>query len=272
MREDAESKAQLRLVAGQGEVGATFPGAVGASAAATAGQLNNVQPGAGQSDSAPREYPIDNDHPPQQEVAYRGRDYQGPLSLGDPGVTASLWKEARADNDLFHDNRAWQPMDLITIQITENSEGSKEADTKIKAKSTVEAAISKLLGIEATAHNANPNLDPSALINAATKSEYEGTGETTRKGKLTATISGMVAEVLPSGVLRVEGQKIISVNSEEQIMVISGLVRPRDINSDNIVDSKKVANMRIDYYGKGTVGEIQEPGWLMRAINILWPF
>ena len=82
----------------------------------------------------------------------------------------------------------------------------------------------------------------------------------------------MVAEVLPSGILRVEGEKIISVNNEEQVMVLSGLVRPRDISSDNEVLSSKIAQMRVDYYGKGTVGEAQYGGWLGRILRILWPF
>ena len=55
-------------------------------------------------------------------------------------------------------------------------------------------------------------------------------------------------------------------------MVISGLVRPRDVNSDNEVPSNKVANMRIDYYGRGTVGEAQYGGWLGRALRKVWPF
>jgi flagellar L-ring protein precursor FlgH len=82
----------------------------------------------------------------------------------------------------------------------------------------------------------------------------------------------MVAEVLPSGVLRIEGQKIISVNNEEQVMVISGLVRPRDINSENQIDSSRLANMRIDYYGSGIVGEAQRGAWLSRLMRTLWPF
>jgi flagellar L-ring protein precursor FlgH len=85
-------------------------------------------------------------------------------------------------------------------------------------------------------------------------------------------MSAVVAEVLPSGLLRIEGEKIISVNNEEQVMVISGLVRPRDITSDNEVLSTKIAQMRIDYYGKGTVGEAQYGGWLGRVLRIIWPF
>jgi flagellar L-ring protein precursor FlgH len=82
----------------------------------------------------------------------------------------------------------------------------------------------------------------------------------------------VVAEVLPSGLLRIEGEKIIAVNNEEQIMVISGLVRQRDISSDNEVNASKIAQIRIDYYGNGTVGEAQYGGWLARALRIVWPF
>jgi flagellar L-ring protein precursor FlgH len=82
----------------------------------------------------------------------------------------------------------------------------------------------------------------------------------------------MVVEVLPNGILRIEGEKITSVNQEEQIIVISGLVRPFDIGPNNEVDSSRIANMRIDFYGKGTVSESQHGGWLGRTLRTLWPF
>jgi flagellar L-ring protein precursor FlgH len=102
-------------------------------------------------------------------------------------------------------------------------------------------------------------------------SEFTGDGETERKGNLTGKISAMVVEVLPSGILRIEGEKIVSLNSEEEIMVISGLVRPEDVNSKNEVDSSKVANVRIDYYGNGTIGDAQRGGWLGRVLRRWWP-
>jgi flagellar L-ring protein FlgH len=200
------------------------------------------------------------------------RDYSGPLALGDPGISSSLWQESKRDNVLFRDERAWQPLDLVTIIISESSEGKKEADTEVKHKSSVVAAIEFLLGLEKSIPEKNPDVDPANLINAQTTNDFKGEGETTRKGTLKAKISAMVAEVLPGQILRIEGEKIISVNEEEQVLVISGLVRPRDINSNNEVDSSKLANLRIDYYGKGTVGEAQFGGWFSRLVRILWPF
>ena len=102
--------------------------------------------------------------------------------------------------------------------------------------------------------------------------EFKGEGETNRKDTLKGTISAVVAEVLPSGLMRIEGEKIVSVNAEEQIMKISGLVRPRDVNSNNEVLSSKIANVRIDYYGRGTVDEAQYGGWAARILHRVWPF
>lgn len=76
------------------------------------------------------------------------RDYQGPLSVGDPGVTSSLWRESRASNELFRDHRAFNPMDLITIVVSESAEGKKSADTEVKESSSITAAIKSFLGLE----------------------------------------------------------------------------------------------------------------------------
>ena len=200
------------------------------------------------------------------------RDYTGPLALGDPGVTASLWHESRGGSELFRDDRAWQPMDLITIVVSETSEGKKEADAEVKQDSEYSASIDNLLGAEKDIKTKNPNLDLSNLLKAATSNSFKSDGSTNRKDTLKARISAMVAEVLPSGILRVEGERIISVNSEEQVMVISGLVRTRDINSGNEIESAKIANLRIDYYGRGLVGDALHGGWLGRIIRVVWPF
>jgi flagellar L-ring protein precursor FlgH len=202
----------------------------------------------------------------------QGIAYKGPLDMGDPGITASLFRESQAGNDPFRDYRAWQPMDLVTIVVTEQSLGQQLANTEIKAKSEYLAAIENFFGLEKqTANWSNPP-DLTSLIQAQTRNDFRGEGRTLRQAQLNARVSAVVAEVLPSGLLRIEGEKIIAVNNEEQVLVISGLVRQRDINSNNEVNASQIAQVRIDYYGKGTVGEAQYGGWLSRLLRILWPF
>ena len=200
------------------------------------------------------------------------RPYQGPLTEGDPGVTSSLWRESQTGNEPFRDFRAWQAMDLVTIVVTEMSLGRHIANTEVRSKSEYLAAIENFLGLEKQTQNWSQPPNLSSLIKASTQDDFRGEGRTIREGQLNARISAVVAEVLPSGLLRIEGEKIISVNNEEQVMVISGLVRQRDISFENEVNASKIAQIRIDYFGKGTVGEAQYGGWLGRALRILWPF
>jgi flagellar L-ring protein precursor FlgH len=198
--------------------------------------------------------------------------YRGPLDAGDPGVTASLWRESQGGNEPFRDFRAWQAMDLVTIVVNELSLGQQLANTEVKSKSAYLAAIENFFGLEQQTQNWSNPPDLTSVIQATTQNDFRGEGRTIRQAQLNARISAVVAEVLPSGLLRIEGEKIIAVNNEEQVMVISGLVRQRDINSNNEVNASQIAQIRIDYYGKGTVGEAQYGGWLSRLLRILWPF
>jgi flagellar L-ring protein precursor FlgH len=173
-------------------------------------------------------------------------------------------------------------MDLITIVVNESTNAKKEGTTDVKQESSFSAALRNLFGIEGWSQldifdsgtsGATPSgADLSNLVRASTTTDFKGEGSTERKGKLSGKISAMVAEVLPSGILRIEGEKIIALNSEEETMVISGLVRPEDINSANEVDSSKVGNVRIDYFGEGTIGDAQRGGWLGRVFRRWWPF
>jgi flagellar L-ring protein precursor FlgH len=163
-------------------------------------------------------------------------------------------------------------MDLLTIVVSEQSLGQQLANTEVKSKSQYLAAIENFLGLESQTKEWSHPPDLTSLIQAQTQNDFRGEGRTLRQAQLNARISAVVAEVLPSGLLRIEGEKIIAVNNEEQVMIISGLVRQRDINSNNEVNASQIAQVRIDYYGRGTVGEAQYGGWLSRLLRILWPF
>lgn len=193
--------------------------------------------------------------------------YQGQMTSN-----PSLWPDESQGTSLFRDIRAFQSMDIVTIILNEKSEGQKKADTSAESSYSLVAAIKNFFGQEETWKANNLGLDPSNLINAETDSKYEGKGETKRAGTLRAKMSAMVLEVLPNGLLRLEGTKIISVDHEEEIMVISGLVRTKDIDAANQVDSSRIANMRVDFYGRGVLGENTFPGWFARLVRNFWPF
>lgn len=216
---------------------------------------------------APTQFP----RPPQVPTLPPGS--QSPYLQGQMTANPSLWPDEGQGANLFTDFRAFQAMDVITILVNESSVGSKKTKTDTEGKFNILAGISSLFGVETKSWVSNNEaLKPESLIQAKTETKYEGEGETKREGAFKAQLSAVIMEVLPNGLMRIEGSKIVSVDSEEEVMVISGLVRNRDIDSLNRVESNRVANMRIDFYGRGVLAEQQAPGWGARLFKLVWPF
>lgn len=185
----------------------------------------------------------------------------------------SLWPDEGPASSLYRDFRAFQPLDIITIIVNESSEGKKSADTEAKSQVSILAGIAKLFGIETKKWKSNnAGIDPTKLIDASTKTNFKGEGETNRSGKMLAQVSAVIKDVLPNGLLRVEGRKSITINREEEVIVISGLVRPSDINAFNQVQSNRIADLEISFFGNGVLGDEQGPGWLYSFFRSFWPF
>ena len=184
--------------------------------------------------------------------------------------TDSLWPASYNGNLYFGDHRAGAMGDIITVIITETSAADEKATTDTGRTSQINAGIPNFFGWP----GAHPpqNTNPAMLINANTTNTFSGTGETTRTGTLTATISAKVVEVFPNGNLAIQGQREIYVNNEKKEILLQGIVRPRDIASDNSVQSTQVADAKIMLTGIGVIGEKQRPGWFTRLFDGLWPF
>ncbi len=164
--------------------------------------------------------------------------------------------------------------DIITIKIEEKQTGSKSADTNAQRESTLTNSINGgavgAIGIPGVRLGAE--LQRSLGVDASSKNKFTGKGATNRADTLTGTLSAMVTEVLPNGDLRVEGRREVAVNSEKQIMTLSGIVRRVDVDTRNTVISSAIAEAKIEYSGLGVVDDVQRPGWLVRILDWIYPF
>lgn len=202
--------------------------------------------------------------PPPPEVALLAPSTPAP---------GSLWRPELAANYAFVDVRAHFPGDLLTVVVSEQSEGSKDATTDSSAESSISASVEEFFGIPAAAVKFLPKgFNPESIVKATTARSSTGEGETKRTGRLAASITVRVVGVDASGNLHVQGDKVITVNREEQYIVLTGTVRPEDIAADNSVLSSRLADAHIDYYGKGTVGDKQGTPLVHRLFDWLWPF
>ena len=182
----------------------------------------------------------------------------------------SLWQAS--SGGLVEDFKARAKGDTVTVVITETASASKSATTNTARTTALSAGIPNFMGLETNMTGINKWMDLNKLLSADTSSKYDGSGSTTRKENLNATLTARVVDVLANGNLLIEGRRNVMVNHEDQIIVLEGTVRPKDISPDNIVYSAQIADARITYSGKGIVSDRQQPGWLMNIVDKVWPF
>lgn len=200
-----------------------------------------------------------------------GQIFVPPPSL-DEQRAGSLWRRQASGNQPFSDVTARYPGELLTVLVTEDDSGAKTADTTTDRESSVFASLEQFFGLPQQLAEKNPDIDPTQLIRANSAWDYDGAGATSRQGSLTARITVEVKAVSPTGNLWVQGNKIVSVNNEDQHVVLSGWVRPTDISAANEIESTRIADARIEYFGRGPVGRIQRPGWGVAVLDWVWPF
>jgi flagellar L-ring protein FlgH len=70
----------------------------------------------------------------------------------------------------------------------------------------------------------------------------------------------------------IEGRQEIRVNYELRELIVGGIVRPEDIESDNTLESTKIAQARIAYGGRGQITDVQQPRYGQQVLDIVLPW
>ncbi len=164
---------------------------------------------------------------------------------------------------LFEDNKAFRIGDVLSVTLMESTNASKSAATSTDKDDEIDISASTIFG--STGPSINGNL---ALTNSLDgERAFSGSGDSAQSNSLSGEIAVTVVDVLPSGNLVVRGEKIIGLNQGSEFIRISGIVRPQDVSTDNIVVSSKIANSRIFYGGGGVIAESNTRGWLSRFFD-----
>jgi len=198
------------------------------------------------------------------------------------GDNGSLWQTRSSFNGLFIDTKARNLGDIVTVKIEESAKATNKANTETERTSGLEAGIDKLFGIEdwwqdeilPDVNGKWPKIDPfgNPSVKGSLKSDFKGDGETSRSGNLEAFITCRVVGVMANGNLKIVGTREVMVNHENQLIILSGIIRPRDISDTNIILSTFISDAKIAYSGSGVVNDRQRPGWLANLLNDVWPF
>ncbi|MEQ8504065.1 MAG: flagellar basal body L-ring protein FlgH [Rhodospirillales bacterium] len=183
----------------------------------------------------------------------------------------SLWRAgARA---FFKDMRAKQVGDIVTVEMTLSDSAKLDNKTERDRSDNEAANVTNLLGFEGELTRYLPDgVNPAAIANFGNTHATEGDGSIERSEEISLTFAAVVTQVLPNGNLVIMGRQELRVNSELRELMVTGVVRPSDIDSDNQISHEKIAEMRVAYGGRGTLTELQQPRWGMQLWDILFPF
>lgn len=174
--------------------------------------------------------------------------------FSEDSISANLYDPASPPS-WVSDARARKVGDAVTILILETSSAETQADSTEDNNYNLQASIS----------------DSRNSITGGLEFDQGGSGRgrTTRAGRVRAQITARVNQRLENGDLMVGGSQLITVNGEQQLIAIEGVVRPVDLTADNTVLSSRLMNSRINFNGEGWVTDTQRPGWLRRLLRFI---
>ncbi|WP_024954637.1 flagellar basal body L-ring protein FlgH [Sulfurospirillum arcachonense] len=182
----------------------------------------------------------------------------------------------QGDNPLFSDLKAMHPNDIVTVVISESivqsSDGSKSISEE--NKDSLGAGLMTNNGGSGTLNKITDTFNKYGNIGfeAGSTNTYTGTGSNTRNESFTTTISARIIKILGNGNYFIEGSRELLVNGEKQIVQISGVIRPYDIDQKNTIDSKYIADAKILYKTEGEIDRATQKPWGSKLVESLWPF
>jgi flagellar L-ring protein precursor FlgH len=183
----------------------------------------------------------------------------------------SLWRQG--SRAFFKDQRARQIGDLVTVKVRVTDRAELQNQTSRSRNGKDSMGVPNLFGIESNLPAILPEaVDPSALVSTNSSTSTQGAGSVRRSEQLSTNVAAAVTQLLPNGNLVIEGKQEIRINFEVRELIVAGVVRPEDIDSDNTIDSTKIAQARIAYGGRGQITDVQQPRYGQQVMDVLLPF
>jgi len=181
----------------------------------------------------------------------------------------SLWRNG--SRAFFKDQRAHQIGDILTVKVKITDQAKLENATARSRKNDEDSGVDNFFGKKKLPIISDVKV-PGRIFTMDSEGSSEGKGSVDRKEEVTTNIAGVVTQVLPNGNLVIEGRQEVRVNFEVRELIVAGVVRPEDIESDNTIDSSKIAQARIAYGGRGQITDVQQPRYGQQVLDVLLPF
>jgi flagellar L-ring protein precursor FlgH len=188
-----------------------------------------------------------------------------------PASANSLWRAgARA---FFIDQRAGKVGDILTVQIDIDDSAKTTNSTSSSRTSGMKSGVPHFLGLETSLGKILPGaFDPANAIETNSTTSNDGAGAVNRAEKISLTVAAVVTSVLPNGNLVIQGTQEVRTNTEMRQLTVSGIVRPEDISSSNVIKHTQIAEARINYGGRGDISRVQKTPAGQSLVERFQPF
>ncbi|MDP9018008.1 MAG: flagellar basal body L-ring protein FlgH [Candidatus Eremiobacteraeota bacterium] len=138
------------------------------------------------------------------------------------------------------DHRAQQVGDLVGVQF--NFSVTSTSSTTVTSTKGYNVGLAPGTGNAALSFLRFPT---SIGGNTGSQSANSSNGSNTFKTEMMATVTN----VLPSGALEIEGDQHLIINGQKEILHVTGMIRPEDIDQADTVLSSRIANLNGTFDG-----------------------
>jgi len=188
--------------------------------------------------------------------------------------------------EMYSSQRAWRIGDLVTIEVSESAIASKSESISTDKNASAHTGSSATSVGDNEYYKGGSKIGPMGSVNNTinkifqslpgynlnAQSGFEGSGSASSNESFKSTFTARVTDVLSNGVLVVRGERMIVMKNEKVNMILSGLVRVRDISETNTVASSRLADAHIVYENGGDVSRGTQPGFFWKIIQFFNPF
>lgn len=184
---------------------------------------------------------------------------------------SSLWSGER--QSLLGDRRAVRKGDILTVVIEIDEEAEISNGTSRSRSGEESMGVSNLLGLPQRLDEHLPDgASMATAVDLSSSSGSTGKGTVKRNEKLTLRVAATIVDVLPNGVLAINGSQELRVNFEMRELLVTGYVRPEDISRQNEITYDKIASARVSYGGRGQITDVQQPRYGQQLLDVVLPF
>jgi flagellar L-ring protein precursor FlgH len=214
----------------------------------------------------------------KEELAFEKPEIQIPRKSPEPLKNKGSLYSVQGTS-LFADKKDLQVGDIIQIVISEDL--TSKSNNKRELTSTRDNSLGGGL-LAATGTNTLGGTVGSAAnkFNSNLGVNFETNSSASDKGKVkteldetfATTISAIIEETYQNGNYYIKGKKEMLIEGQRQEIIVSGVIRPYDITSDNSINSSQIADLKLLYDKDGTESDILETPWGLKFMRAIWPF